>query len=106
MRSRLYWFMISRDLAGRKAGFRPFPFQDLTDFAMKPRTPESTPQDDLFRSRLENLLSPRHPLVLLGQRIDWKGLNTEFGAFYEDAVVGQLPKATRLMAGLLYLKHA
>jgi len=33
-------------------------------------------------------------------------LNTEFGAFYEDALVGQPPKATRLMAGLLYLKHA
>jgi len=32
-------------------------------------------------------------------------LNTEFGAFYEDAVVGQPPKAARLMAGLLYLKH-
>ncbi len=72
---------------------------------MKPRTPEVTPQDDLFRSRLENLIAPRHPLVLLAQRIDWEGLNTEFGAFYEDAVVGQPPKATRLMAGLLYLKH-
>jgi transposase, IS5 family len=32
-------------------------------------------------------------------------LNTAFEAFYEDAVVGQPPKATRLMAGLLYLKH-
>jgi transposase, IS5 family len=72
---------------------------------MKPRTPEVTPQDDLFRSRLENLIAPRHPLVLLARRIDWEGLNTEFGAFYEDAVVGQPPKATRLMAGLLYLKH-
>ena len=55
---------------------------------MKPRTPEVTPQDDLFRSRLENLIAPRHPLVLLAQRIDWEGLNTEFGSFYEDAVVG------------------
>jgi transposase, IS5 family len=72
---------------------------------MKPRTPEVTPQDDLFRSRLENLIAPRHPLVLLARQIDWEGLNTEFGAFYEDAVVGQPPKATRLMVGLLYLKH-
>ena len=72
---------------------------------MKPRTPEVTPQDDLFRSRLENLISPRHPLVLLAQRIDGEGLNTEFGTFYEDAVVGQPPKATRLMTGLPYLKH-
>ena len=70
---------------------------------MKPRTPEVTPQDDLFRSRLENLIAPRHPLVLLAQRIDWEGLNTEFGAFYEDAGVGEPPRATRLMVGLLYL---
>ena len=73
---------------------------------MKPRTPEVTPpQDDLFRSRLENLNSPRHPLVLLARRIDWEGLNTGRGAFDEDAVVGRPPKATRLMTGLLYLKH-
>ena len=43
--------------------------------------------------------------MLLAQRIDWEGLNTGFGGFYEDAVVGQPPKAMRLMAGLLYLKH-
>ena len=73
---------------------------------MKPRIPEVTRQDDLFRSRLENLISPRHPLVVLARRIEWEALNTEFGAFYGDAVVGQPPKATRLMAGLLYLKHA
>ena len=73
---------------------------------MKPRTPEITPQGDLFRSRLENLIAPRHPLVLLARQIDWEGLNTEFGAFFEGAVVGQPPKATRLMVGLLYLKHA
>jgi transposase, IS5 family len=83
----------------------PPPPPNLADFAVKPRTPEVTPQDDLFRSRLENLTAPRHPLVLLARRIDWEGLNTEFGSFYEDAVVGQPPKATRLMTGLLYLKH-
>ena len=72
---------------------------------MKPRTPEVTPQEDLFRSRLENLISPRQPWVLLARWIDWEGLNTEFGALYEDAVVGRPPRATRLMTGLLYLKH-
>ena len=53
---------------------------------MKPRAPEPIPQEDLFCSRLENLISPRHPLVLLARRIDWEGLKTEFGAFYEDVV--------------------
>ena len=35
--------------------------------------------------------------MLLARRIDWEGLNTEFGADYKDAVVGQPPKATRLI---------
>ena len=73
---------------------------------MKPRTPEVTPQDDLFRSRLENLVSPRHPLVRLAERIDWDALNEWLGAYCEDAAVGQPPKPTRLMAGVLCLKHA
>lgn len=72
---------------------------------MKPRTPAPTPQDDLFRSRLENIISLRHPLVQLAGRIDWAHLNAVLGEFYEEAVVGQPPKPTRLMAGLLYLKH-
>jgi transposase, IS5 family len=85
------------------AGSRTFRPQDLADLAMKPLTPEVTRQYDLFRSRLENLIAPRQPLV---RRIDWEGLNTGFGGFYDGATVGQPPKATRLMAGLLYLKHA
>jgi transposase, IS5 family len=72
---------------------------------MKPRIPEGTPQDDLFRSRLENLISARHPLVRLAERIDWDSSNERLGAYYEDAAVGQPPKRTRLMAGILYLKH-
>ena len=44
--------------------------------------------------------------MLLAQRVDWTGLNTEVGTFYGDAVVEQPPKTTSLMAGLLYLQHA
>jgi len=54
---------------------------------------------------LENIISLRHPLVQLAGRIDWTHLNATLGEFYEEAVVGQPPKPTRLMAGLLYLKH-
>ena len=71
---------------------------------MKPRTPEQ-PHDDLFRNRLENIISLRHPLVRLSRTINWTQLNEILGDYYEDAVVGQPPKPTRLMAGLLYLKH-
>lgn len=64
--------------------------------------------DDLFRSRLENLVDGRHPLIRLAQRMPWAAL--------EDALQDTLPPApvaggrpalpVRLMAGLLYLKHA
>jgi IS5 family transposase len=72
---------------------------------MKPKTPDSAPQDDLFRHRLDNIISLQHPLARLAERIDWEGMNSLLGEYYEDAVVGQPPKPTRLMAGLLYLKH-
>ena len=72
---------------------------------MKPKTPDSAPQDDLFRHRLDNIISLQHPLARLAERIDWEGMNSLLGEYYEDAVVGQPPKSTRLMAGLLYLKH-
>jgi transposase, IS5 family len=29
---------------------------------MRPQQAAATPQDDLFRARLENLIDPRHPL--------------------------------------------
>jgi len=38
---------------------------------MGPRDERQTPQDDLFRSRLSNLLDQRHPLVKLADRMDW-----------------------------------
>ena len=72
---------------------------------MKPQTPDDTPQGDLFRHRLDNIISMQHALVRLAERIDWDGMNRVLGDYYEDTVVGQPPKPTRLMAGLLYLKH-
>ena len=72
---------------------------------MKPRTPDDAPQDDLFRHRLDNIIALQHPLVRLAERIDWAAMNGLLGEYYEEAIVGQPPKPTRLMAGLLYLKH-
>ncbi len=72
---------------------------------MKPRTPEARPEDDLFRSRLENPVPAQHPLVRLADRIDWDALNGPIGAYCEDAAVGQPLKQTRLMAGMLGRKH-
>ena len=69
--------------------------RNLADF-MKPQTPDDAPQDDLFRHRLDNIISLQHPLARLADRIDWEAMNQLLGAYYEEAVVGQPPKPTRL----------
>jgi IS5 family transposase len=66
------------------------------------------PAEELFRSRLENQIDLRHPLAKLTARMPWTEL--------EEALAPTLPTVTlgagrpalpvRLMAGLLYLKHA
>lgn len=60
---------------------------------MNPRTPRVTPHDGLFRTRVDNLISPRTPVVLLAPRSDRGRLNEEFGAVYEDVAVGQPAQA-------------
>lgn len=60
--------------------------------------------DDLFRSKLDNIIDPRHELVQLGGLIDWSGFEEAFGRFYKSAGRPALP--TRLMVGLCYLKHS
>jgi IS5 family transposase len=71
---------------------------------MKPRERRETGQQDLYRSRLEQIIDMRHPLVQLAQKTDWTFLEERFGAVYED-VPGRPPLPTRLMAGLAILKH-
>ncbi|WP_108801451.1 transposase [Xanthomonas fragariae] len=77
---------------------------------MRTRRPaaEDMPADELFRSRLENQIDLRHPLARLSQRMPWTAL--------EQALSSRLPATqagggrpalpVRLIAGLLYLKHA
>jgi IS5 family transposase len=72
---------------------------------MKPRERGETGEQDLFRSRLDQIIDMNHALVKLGQAIDWGFLEQCFGAVYEDGP-GRPPLPTRLMAGLAILKHA
>ncbi len=75
----------------------------ISDPKMKPQTPADLPTGDLFRNRLENLIDRRHELVKLAQLIDWNHFDNEWGkAFCEH---GRPAIATRLIAGLHYLKH-
>ncbi len=71
---------------------------------MKPRERRETGEQDLFRSRLDQIIDLRHPLVKLARETDWAFLERTFGEAYTDGP-GQPPLPTRLMAGLIILKY-
>src|SRR3989454_9629362 len=71
---------------------------------MKPRERRETGEQDLFRSRLDQIIDMRHALVKLARAIGWRFLEGEFGAVYTDGP-GSPPLPTRLMAGLSILKY-
>lgn len=48
-------------------------------FFMSIRSNPDQPQDELFRSRPENMIDMSHTLVKLGQGIDLEVFNREFG---------------------------
>jgi len=70
------------------------------------RPPErrNTNEQDLFRSRLDQILNMAHELVRLADTIDWPFLEHRFGEVYSDGP-GMPPLPTRLMAGLAILKY-
>ena len=72
---------------------------------MKPREQRETGQEDLFRSRLDQIVDLKHPLVKLRRQMDWPFLEKAYGAVYTD-VAGRPPLPTQLMAGLEILKYA
>ena len=71
---------------------------------MRPKEPRETGQFDFFRARLDQIIDLEHPLARLARTTDWGFLEATFGAAYEDGP-GHPPLATRLMAGLVILKH-
>ena len=71
---------------------------------MKPQERRETGQGDLLRSRLDQIVDMRHPLVRLAREVDWRFLETRFGEAYSDGP-GQPPLPTRLMAGLHIIKY-
>src|SRR2546423_10230779 len=71
---------------------------------MRPRERRESGEQDLFRSRLDQVINMDHMLVKLARTIDWGFLEEKFGAVYADGS-GRPPLPTRLMAGLAILKH-
>jgi transposase, IS5 family len=70
----------------------------------RPHERRASGEQDLFRSRLDQIINMNHELVRLARAIDWPHLEECFGAVYSDGP-GMPPLATRLMAGLAILKH-
>ena len=66
--------------------------------------PRDDRQDDLFHPLLEEIINLRHPLVRLAGEIDWDFLAGRFSSVCRVGA-GQPPLPTRLVAGLLILKH-
>ena len=62
-------------------------------------------QEELFKSRLDQMLDPKHPLVRLANAIDWEYFEKEYGKFYVENV-GRPGKPIRILVGLHYLKNA
>jgi IS5 family transposase len=71
---------------------------------MRPRERRESGEQDLFRSRLDQVINMDHALVKLARTIDWGFLEEKFSAVYKDGA-GQPPLPTRLMAGLAILKY-
>ena len=69
---------------------------------MKPNRTDS--QWSLFSFPLEKILAPDHPLVILAAGIDWSEFDDLVDECYSED--GRPGCTTRLMIGLLYLKHA
>ena len=70
---------------------------------MKPRERRETGVQDLFRSRLDQIVNLKHQLVMLADVISWASIAAKCGEVYADGP-GMPPLPTRLMAGLAILK--
>jgi IS5 family transposase len=66
--------------------------------------PRDERQKDLFRPALEQIIDMDHPLVQVGQEIDWVFLEQRFASVCTSGA-GQPPLPSRLIAGLFVLKH-
>jgi IS5 family transposase len=61
-------------------------------------------EDDLFRSRLDQILNHKQSLFILAGQIDWSFFENEFGPTYVENK-GRPGVPIRLMVGLHYLKY-
>ena len=60
-------------------------------------------QRELFRTRLTDLINPKHELAMLANTIDWQYFENEFSSYYSEKGAPSVP--IRMMVGCLLLKH-
>ena len=70
---------------------------------MRPKQSPKADHDDLFRSRLDQIINMRHPLVLLAERIDWAWIEEHLTDRFADN--GRPAEPVRFMIGMFVLKH-
>jgi IS5 family transposase len=61
-------------------------------------------QRELFRTRLEDMINPKHELALLAKTIDWDYFEAEFKCYYSYKP-SRPAMPIRFMVGCLLLKH-
>jgi IS5 family transposase len=72
---------------------------------MKPRPNADSSQLDLFKVQFTRILDLDHPLVVLADKIRWQRLELALAECFPSDL-GAPALSTRLIIGLLYLKHA
>jgi IS5 family transposase len=70
---------------------------------MRPKKIVPTNKLDLYRSRLEQIINPRHELVQLAGKLDWAWIDGQIAPLFAEQ--GRPAVPTRFMIGLLLLKH-
>ena len=70
---------------------------------MKPKKPERSEAEDLFRAGLQNIIAPKHPLVRLAHETDWGFFEAAIEPLYAER--GRPGVPVRFMVGLHILKH-
>src|SRR5260370_27988521 len=70
---------------------------------MRPKERRETGKQDLFRSRLDQIIDLNHALARLARAIDWRFFEERFGAVYTDGP-GPPPLPTGVIAGLPLLQ--
>ncbi len=70
---------------------------------MRPKQQPRARHDDLFRSRLDQIINMKYELVVLAESIDWAWIDDELaGCFAEN---GRPAEPVRFMIGMFMLKH-